>query len=356
MTHGPIMLDLQDLELSAEERELLRHPAVGGVILFARNYQSPEQITELIRAIRQARTKPLLVALDQEGGRVQRLREGFTRLPPAAWYGQCYRRQAEAGLTAAREGGWLMAAELRAIDVDFSFAPVADLDGADNPAIGARAFAQEPRQVAILAEAWMRGAREAGMPSVAKHFPGHGGVAADSHVELPRDDRTLGQLWHHDLLPFRHLIARGVEAIMPGHLLFEAFDAQPVVFSRYWLQDVLRDKLRFTGPIVTDDLNMQGITGLGEIEERCRYALAASCDLLLVCNDRPSAIRAIEALAGYSDQQAQHRLLRLQGNPRITHHALGEQPRWRQAARLLADYTPEQEQMSDPTTLHAASA
>jgi len=210
MSHGPVMLDLQGTELLPEEREMLAHPAAGGVILFARNYTAPRQLYRLVAEIHELRSPALLVAVDQEGGRVQRFRDRLTRLPPAAWYGRSGVGREQA-LHDAREGGWLMAAELRALGVDFSFAPVLDVDRGVSSVIGDRAFGTAPEQVAELALAWAHGAREAGMASVGKHFPGHGAVAADSHEELPVDARDFEDLWLADLVPFRRLIDNGLE-------------------------------------------------------------------------------------------------------------------------------------------------
>lgn len=344
MAHGPVMLDLAGTQLDAEDSDLLQHPATGGVILFSRNYESPGQLRDLVSAIHAARTPPLLVGIDQEGGRVQRLREGFTRLPPSAWFGRRFAQNHEFGLAAAREAGWLMAAELRSVGIDFSFAPVLDIDRGFNSVIGDRAFAANPDTVAALAGEWMQGAREAGMPSVGKHFPGHGGVAADSHQELPEDDRDVDDLWYQDLIPFRHLIDNGLEAVMPAHVRFGAVDSQPAGFSRFWLRTVLRERLGFGGAIVSDDLSMGGAADVGDIGAKVELALAAGCDLLLVCNDRPAARQALRALLDYADPVAQSRLVRLHGNPHRSHHALREERRWHAAVKLLAASERERDQ------------
>ena len=335
MSHGPVMLDIAGRELSAEDREVLRHPATGGVILFARNYESPRQLYRLVSEIHELRRPGLLVAVDQEGGRVQRFREGFTELPPAARIGGAFRHDREAGRRAARETAWLMAAELRACGVDFSFAPVLDLDRGVSSVIGDRAFAADPPAVASLAGAWMRGAREAGMASVGKHFPGHGGTAADSHTDLPVDERDLDRLWDEDILPFRRLIEDGLDGVMPAHVIYRQVDTRPAGFSRVWLQELLRDRLGFQGTIFSDDLSMAAAGFAGGPVERAEAALAAGCDMAVVCNDRAAAVAVIEALARHRDPVSQSRLVRLHGRHRYDLARLHEQARWRNALGLI---------------------
>jgi beta-N-acetylhexosaminidase len=296
---GPVMLDVGGTELTAEDRECLGHPAVGGVILFARNCESPEQLRALVAELRTARVPAPLIAVDQEGGRVQRARNGFVRLPPAARFGVLHRQDPAAAVAAARAVGWLMAAELRAVGVDFSVAPVLDLDQGLSSVIGDRAFSDDPHRAAILGAAWLDGVHAAGMAGCGKHFPGHGGVAADSHLELPTDPRPLAALEALDLLPFRRLVAHGIEAVMPAHLLFPAVDPSPVGFSSLWLRDVLRGRLGFDGAIVSDDLSMAAAAAGGSPAERALCALQAGCDLVLVCNDRPAAVAVLDALADW---------------------------------------------------------
>ena len=242
---GSIMLDVSGIELLAHERDILKHPNTGAVILFSRNFQSPEQITALIRSIRSARNGPLLIAVDQEGGRVQRFQHGFTRLPPAA----SYAAQPEL----AESAGWLMAAELLAVGVDFSFAPVLDVDCGLSQIIGDRAFSTVPEHVCQLASAFRTGMKTAGMAAIGKHFPGHGGVALDSHLTLPIDERHLDSLRTQDLLPFKQLIAEGLEGIMPAHVIYPQIDSQPAGFSSFWIQHILRQELRFEGTVFSDD-------------------------------------------------------------------------------------------------------
>lgn len=309
------MLDLQGVELSAEERELLRHPAVGGVILFRRNFVAPEQLAALTRAIRDADDRCLLIAVDQEGGRVQRFCEGLTRLPAAARFGALYAQDERAGLEAARAVGWLMAAELRSLGVDFSFAPVLDVEQGLSRVIGDRAFATTPEAVSALATAWLEGVHTAGMAGCGKHFPGHGGVVADSHLELPEDHRPLRALEQHDLLPFRCLIARGLEAVMPAHVRYAAIDTQPAGFSTFWLRELLRGRLRFEGVIISDDLNMAGAGVAGTPATRALAALQAGCDLALICNNREAAVAVVEAVADWQMGESSARLQRLRARP-----------------------------------------
>lgn len=307
---GAVMLDLEGIDLSSEERELLRHPAVAGVILFRRNFVEPEQLKALTAAIRDADERGLLIAVDQEGGPVQRFRDGLTRLPAASRFGALYERDARAGLDAARAVGWLMAAELRELGVDFSFAPVLDVEQGVSRVIGERAFATTPEAVADLATAWLEGVHSAGMVGCGKHFPGHGGVVADSHLELPEDARTLAVLESCDLLPFRRLIARGLEAVMPAHVRYSAVAPEPAGFSSFWLRELLRGRLRFEGAIISDDLNMAAADAGGGPTERALCALQAGCDLVLICNNRPAASAVVEALA---DWQVPASVQRLEG-------------------------------------------
>ncbi len=335
--HGPVMIDLLGTELCAEDITRLRHPATGGVILFRRNYASVEQLYRLIREIHELRSPPLLIAVDQEGGRVQRFREGFTRLPPpAAILPFCDGDLARARRV-AHELGWLMAAELRTVGVDFSFAPVLDLGLGVSEVIGDRAFGETPEQVASLAMAWMLGAREAGMISVGKHFPGHGAVHADSHHELPVDERPLETILHQDVRPFRRLISAGLEGIMPAHVVYRCCDERLAGFSPFWLQTILRGELRFNGVIFSDDLSMKATDATGAPAERAKAAIAAGCDQVLVCNDPAAAEQVLEALADHRDPVSLARCARLHGRPAPDRQQLRKSTRWHRAADLAAN-------------------
>ncbi len=303
MSHapGPLMLDVEGLALTAEDRDLLVQPQVGGLILFARNFQSVEQVRALIREIRDVRAE-IMIAVDQEGGRVQRFQEGFTRLPACAAFGALYKEDPRSALIAAQDCGWLMAAELRALDIDLSFAPVLDLNHDRSGIIGDRAFAEDPEVVTELAGAFVRGMHRAGMPATGKHFPGHGWVVPDSHLELPVDERPLETLLNLDMQPFTRLILEGLDAVMPAHIVYQQVDRHPVGFSPRWLREILRGELRFDGVIFSDDLSMAGAHGVGDMAARVRAALYAGCDMVLVCNDRPGAIAALDYLQASPEQ------------------------------------------------------
>lgn len=337
------MLDLEGVELTSDDIRRLQHPATGGVILFSRNFVSREQIHRLIQEIHELRSPPLLVAVDQEGGRVQRFREGFTRLPAVARIGE-HLPDLKQARHAAHELGWLMAAELRSVGVDFSFAPVLDINYGLSEVIGDRAFARDKDQVAELAGAWMSGAREAGMISVGKHFPGHGGVVADSHLALPRDLRPAQEIMKQDVQPFRRLIKGGLEAIMPAHVIYEQIDAQLAGFSKHWLQTVLRGELGFNGAIFSDDLSMQATEESGDYAERAALALEAGCDMVLVCNHQEAAEQVCESLKNHHDPIAMARCIRLHGRPALDWDALREQTRWHTAVALADDLCREPEE------------
>ncbi|MBL8251216.1 MAG: beta-N-acetylhexosaminidase [Candidatus Competibacter sp.] len=337
MALGPIMLGLEGLELTAEERALLRHPLVGGVILFGRNYQSPEQLTALTAAIHDLRQPRLLVAVDHEGGRVQRFREGFTRLPAVRCLGELYDRDRMRAKQLARVTGWLMAAELRAVGVDFSFAPVLDLDHGVSGIIGDRAFHRDPETVADLAHAYVSGMQKGGMEGVGKHFPGHGGIAADSHLELPVDPRPYEELADADLLAFERMIHYGLAALMPAHVLYPRVDDRPAGFSARWLKQILRRDLEFQGVIFSDDLDMAGAGAAGSPPERAHAALAAGCDMILACNDRAAAIAILDNLRHVMEPVSQLRLIRLHGRGRPTVERLRREPNWRRAVALVRD-------------------
>jgi len=335
MTLGPLMIDLVGPTVLPEERDMLAHPLVGGVILFTRNYENPEQLLQLTRAIHAVRSPPLLIAVDHEGGRVQRFRDGFSRLPPARRLGQLFDTDHAAGLSAARSMGWLMAAELRAHGVDLSFAPTVDLDYGLNEAIGDRALHPTAEVTAQLAVAYMVGMREAGMAATAKHFPGHGAVLADSHFALPVDRRELTDL-DQDLAPYRLLIANGLPGVMVAHILLPAEDAAPASLSARWIRGVLRTDLNFQGAVFTDDLSMHAVAADSSIVERCQRALAAGCDMLLVCNDPASRAQALAGLDVSPDPASQLRLVRMRGSERLSPTQLRDSQVWGSAQQLLA--------------------
>lgn len=284
MKLGPVMADVLGLELTPEDIERLKHPRVGGVILFARNFASPLQLVELTRAIRALRAPSLPIAVDHEGGRVQRFKSGFTAIPPMRTLGRLWDRGRDEALAAAHGCGFVIGSELQAHGVDITFAPVLDVDYGESSVIGDRAFHSDPAAIAALAEALHAGLHASGMNSVGKHFPGHGYVRADSHHEIPVDDRPMRQIAAADLVPFQRLARAGMGGVMPAHVIYPEVDEKPAGFSRTWLQDVLRRKLGFDGLIFSDDLSMEGASTAGGPVERANAALDAGCDMVLLCN------------------------------------------------------------------------
>jgi len=276
---GPLMIDIAGTQLTDLDRERLCHPLVGGIILFTRNYVNPEQLTQLTAEIHALRTPALLIAVDHEGGRVQRFRDGFTRLPSMATLGRLWDQQPEAALDAASQVGYVLAAELRSRGVDYSFTPVLDLDYGPSRVIGDRAFHRQPAAVVALAGALAAGLHRAGMGSCGKHFPGHGYVIPDSHIALPVDDRSLDAI-QEDLVPYRQL---PLDAVMAAHVIYECMDCNTAVFSNKWIA-YLRDNIKFNGVVFTDDLSMEGAGIVGGMLNRVDAAYRAGCDMLLVCN------------------------------------------------------------------------
>ena len=336
MPLGPVMLDLQGLELSPEERQRLRHQLVGGVILFSRNYHSPAQVEALVRDIHALREPQLLVAVDHEGGRVQRFRDGFTALPPSRELGRIYDENPKRARRLAETSGWLMATELRAVGVDFSFAPCLDLDRGVSRVIGDRAFHSHPETVADLAHAYMLGMHRAGMAATGKHFPGHGAVAADSHLALPVDERKLVDIQAEDLVPFERMIHYGLEGIMPAHVVFSRVDALPAGFSSTWLRKILRAQLGFQGIIFSDDLSMEGAKVAGDVVARAKMALSAGCDMVLVCNDAQAADQVLEGLGAHDDPVSHLRLVRMHGRENPTRRQLAQDQSYRDAVRAVS--------------------
>lgn len=328
MTLGPLMIDVAGPELSAVDIERLRHPLAGGVILFSRNFVDAEQVRVLTAAIHSVRSPPLLVAVDQEGGRVQRFRSGFYELPPAGWLGHQYSLDQERGRRLAWTAGWLMATELLAVGVDFSFAPVVDLDYGVSSVIGDRAFHADPEAVTGLALAWMQGMRRAGMAAVAKHFPGHGRVVADSHHELPVDTRTYEALFD-DLVPYEHLVDQGLAGVMMAHVRYPEVAPEIASLSPWWIREELRKRLGFRGVVFSDDLSMLALAAEGSMTDRVRLSLGAGADMALVCNDSAAVDSVLDDLASGVDAAVAARLVTMRptrpapdadGPARVTEH------------------------------------
>ena len=302
------MLDVTGIELTDDDRRRLAHPLVGGVILFSRNYQSPEQLARLTHDIHAVRQPPLLIAVDHEGGRVQRFREGFTALPAMRELGASWDNDPVQAKRLAQQVGYVLAAELRAHGVDLSFTPVLDVDHGHSSVIGDRAFHSQPRAISELALGLVHGLQQGGMSSVGKHFPGHGHVKADSHHEVPVDERPYAAIEASDLQPFRRLIENGMGGIMPAHVVYPDVDGKPAGFSEVWLKQILRRKLGFNGMIFSDDLSMAGASSAGGVIERAAAAVGAGCDMVLVCND---PAMADQLLAGFDYQMPATALARL---------------------------------------------
>lgn len=324
---GPIMIDITGTTLSQYDKEKIAHPNTGAIILFARNFESPEQVAELNQQIKTARKGEILIAVDQEGGRVQRFKNGFTRLPPAAAYAE------RAELT--EDAGWLMAVELLSLGIDFSFAPVLDVDCGVSEIIGNRSFSQDPAQACELTSLYRKGMRRAGMAAIGKHFPGHGAVALDSHLTLPIDERDLETLYQHDILPFKRLIKEGLEGIMPAHVVYPAVDELPAGFSPIWINEILRQQLGFNGTVFSDDLSMQGAATVGDFAERAKLARVAGCDMLLVCNDETAAEEVLEVTPIEKNELREQRLLAMLGKNNISPAALKNNEKWQLISQQL---------------------
>ncbi len=325
---GPIMIDIAGTALSQYDKEKIAHPNTGAVILFARNYESPAQLAELSAAIKQARGGDILIAVDQEGGRVQRCQQGFTRLPPAAAYAH------HADLT--QQAGWLMAAELLVQGVDFSFAPVLDVDAGVSEIIGNRSFSGDETEVTQLAADFRKGMRQAGMSAVGKHFPGHGAVALDSHLALPVDERAYDEIWQKDIMPFKRLIADGLEGIMPAHIVYSEVDELPAGFSYHWVTEILRQRLGFEGAVFTDDLSMQGAASIGDFVERARLAQQAGCDMMLVCNNETAAEQVLENLKIKVDGLREQRLQAMLSQSELSEKILKNSDAWQVAHKNIS--------------------
>ena len=335
---GPVMLDVVGRELDDDDLRRILHPLTGGVILFARNYSDRAQLVALTRAIHEARPG-VLVAVDHEGGRVQRFKtDGFTHLPPMRMLGQYWDRDVLASLRAATAIGFILAAELRACGVDLSFTPVLDLDYGESGVIGDRAFHRDPRVVTLLAKSLNHGLALAGMANCGKHFPGHGFVKADSHVDIPVDERAARDILAEDAAPYGWLDL-SLSAVMPAHVIYPEFDSQPAGFSKKWL-DVLRRDLHFTGVIFSDDLSMEGASVAGSVTEGARAALRAGCDMVLICNSPDKADQLLAELdmpADFEASAARIAALLPQSAPALDWDSLQQDERYRDARRVLDD-------------------
>lgn len=329
-----LLIDIKDKTLTQEEVEILGHPLISGLILFSRNFHDKAQIQALIKSVRDHVKKPLLITVDQEGGRVQRFRDGFTQLPAMQAFAALARTPQEAAAY-AKEAGWLMAAEMFALDIDLSFAPVLDL-GHCCTAIGDRSFGEDPTTMLPVAEAFIDGMLETGMATTGKHFPGHGHVIADSHLETPFDDRSKEQIFGRDILPFKQLIAKGkLSAVMPAHVIYGRCDSQPASGSSYWLKEVLRRQLNFNGVIFSDDLGMKGAGFMGGFVERAEKAMTAGCDLLLLCNEPKGVIQVLDGLAYRPSKAQAERHIALMKRKQIDWTELEGNLRYKQANRRL---------------------
>jgi beta-N-acetylhexosaminidase len=313
MTTGAVMLGVAGSELGEDDLRRLAHPLVGGVLLFTRNYRSPEQLTALTQAIHAIKSPPLLIAADHEGGRVQRFRDGFTLLPPMRALGRLWDQAPSSARDVAHQVGYVLAAELRAHGVDFSFTPVLDIDSGNSKVIGDRAFHGDPQTISELAYALLQGLRDAGMATVGKHFPGHGYVAADSHTDIPIDNRELADIEAADLVPFKQMIGHGMTAVMPAHVVYPKVDKESAGYSSVWLQDILRRRLGFDGAIFSDELLMEGARGAGSIVQRAQAALGAGCDMVLVCNNPPAMDELLATLQWATPPASEARLARMRG-------------------------------------------
>lgn len=334
---GPVMLDVEGTGLNAEDRRRLTHPLAGGVILFSRNYADPEQLARLTAELHALRNPPLIIAVDHEGGRVQRFRDGFTAIPAMRELGRAWDANAQHARQLAREVGFVLAAELRAHGVDLSFAPVLDVDHGAGGVIGDRALHTNPQVIAELARALMQGFKEAGMSAVGKHFPGHGHVRADSHHEVPVDARPYADLEASDLVPFRRLISAGLGGIMPAHVIYPDVDSRPAGFSPVWLKRILRGELAFDGVVFSDDLSMEGASVAGGAVERAQAALTAGCDMVLVCNQPQAVDEILETLVYAMPAVSLARLARVHGRPHAENMVkLRENPHYAGALHAIA--------------------
>ncbi|PKF63825.1 beta-N-acetylhexosaminidase [Psychromonas sp. psych-6C06] len=331
----PVILDVLGYELTAQEKEVLAHPLVAGVILFTRNYHDIEQLKHLVQQIRRYANREIVIAVDHEGGRVQRFKEGFTTLPAAG--DLIAYNKIDQAKRLAYASGWVMSAELIACDIDFSFAPVLDINRVSD-VIGTRAFSSTPAEVIELATAYINGMQAAGMATTGKHFPGHGSVKADSHIALPVDIRSKNEIFEFDIKPFQMIIEKvGLSAVMPSHVVYEQCDDQPAGFSEYWLQKVLRQQIGFEGVIISDDLSMHGASFVGNHVTRAHSALNAGCDLILACNDSDAAISILDALP-IEKVQDSRAILKMQHRTMGDYSALDKNKIWLENSHILQQF------------------
>jgi beta-N-acetylhexosaminidase len=317
MSLGPIMLDIEGTQLNDDDVRRLQHPLTGGVILFSRNYEDSHQLTELTRAIHAIRSPHLLIAVDHEGGRVQRFRKDFTHLPPMRELGFIWNENPARAKHLAKQVGFVLAAELNACGVDLSFTPVLDIDHGQSSVIGDRAFHRDPQVIAELAHHLMMGLKLGGMLAVGKHFPGHGYIQADSHLEKSIDNRNYADIEMDDLIPFRSMINFGLAGMMLAHVIYPQIDNLPAGFSKTWLQKILRTDLQFDGCIFSDDLSMQGVAHFNSITSRASAALNAGCDMILVCNNPQSSDELLASLQWEMSATSLARLARMHGKKRF---------------------------------------
>ena len=339
LERGPLMVDVAGHALTSSEKKRLQHPLVGGVILFARNFENRAQLLALTRSIQQLRTPSLLIAVDHEGGRVQRFRsDGFTTLPTMRRLGERWMQDPLQAMRMATEVGYVLGAELRACAVDLSFTPVLDLDYGVSSVIGDRSFHRDPRVVAMLARALAQGLGLSGMAACGKHFPGHGAVSADSHHAIPRDPRSLKRILQEDAAPYQWLGDQVIASVMPAHVIYSKVDSKPAGFSSKWIQNILRGKLRYDGVVFSDDLTMEGAAVAGDILARAQAALQAGCDMALVCNRPDMADDLLARLSHQSDAASIARIARLMpAGLAPDWQALQQQPAYRKALESVRD-------------------
>jgi len=335
---GPIMLDVLGTSLTPEDKELLQHPLVGGLILFTRNFESVAQISALVADIRQVTHQHFLIAVDHEGGRVQRFRHGFSKIPAMGSLWTLTNGNMEQAKILAKQCGVLIALEVQSIGIDISFAPVLDVNGI-SAVIGDRGFHQQPEHVATLASSFIAGMHHVGMKATGKHFPGHGSVAEDSHLALPIDTRLHNDVANFDLLPFKKLIAENkLDALMPAHVIFPDVDSEAVGFSSLWLKEILRKKLGFDGVIFSDDLSMEGAACVGGYIERAEAAQQAGCDMLLLCNNRAGCIEVIDNANIAISPLSGSRLKRLLKTKQVNNADLIHNADWQMANKIVSSY------------------